>query len=73
MKMSELFEGGMPQSVIKHKQALAAKSPEDLHKGFKEVADRDGKTVESVARATAWRHGHGEGSGHYWDKIKHIK
>jgi len=73
----QLEEGGMPSSVIKHKQALAAKTPEQLHAGFKEVAGRMGKSVEHVARSTAWSHGYGKGAGqgssHYYDKIKHLE
>ena len=72
-----LEEGGMPSSVIKHKQRLAAKTPEELHAGFKEVADRMGKSVEHVARSLAWSHGYGKGQGqgssHYYDKVKHLE
>ena len=78
MKEAEqIEEGGMPSSVIKHKQSLATKSPEQLHAGFKEVAGRMGKSVEHVARSTAWSHGYGkgegQGSGHYWNKVKHLE
>ena len=73
----QLEEGGMPSSVIKHKQRLAAKTPEELHAGFKEVADRMGKSVEHVARSLAWSHGYGKGQGqgssHYYDKVKHLE
>jgi len=73
----QLEEGGMPSSVIKHKQSLATKTPEQLHAGFKEVAGRMGKSVEHVARSTAWSHGYGkgegQGSGHYWNKVKHLE
>jgi len=73
----QLEEGGMPSSVIKHKQSLATKTPEQLHAGFKEVAGRMGKSVEHVARSTAWSHGYGKGegkgSGHYWNKVKHLE
>jgi len=72
----QIDEGGMPSSVIKHKQSLASKSPEELHAGFKEVAKRMGKSIEHVARSTAWSHGYGKGQGqgssHYYDKIKHL-
>jgi hypothetical protein len=72
-----LEEGGMPSSVIKHKQSLATKTPEQLHSGFKEVAGRMGKSVEHVARSTAWSHGYGKGEGkgsaHYWNKVKHLE
>lgn len=68
---------GMPSSVIKHKQRLAAKTPEELHAGFKEVAQRTKKSVEEIARSTAWGHGYGKGEGkgsaHYWNKIKHLE
>jgi hypothetical protein len=73
----QLEEGGMPSSVIKHKQSLATKSPEELHANFKEVSKRIGKSVEDTARSTAWSHGYGKGegkgSGHYWNKIKHLE
>ena len=73
----QIEEGGMPSSVIKHKQSLATKSPEQLHSGFKEVAGRMGKSVEHVARSTAWSHGYGKGEGkgsaHYWNKVKHLE
>jgi len=73
----QIEEGGMPSSVIKHKQSLATKTPEQLHAGFKEVAGRMGKSVEHVARSTAWSHGYGKGegkgSGHYWNKVKHLE
>jgi len=72
----KIKEAGMPSSVIKHKQALASKTPEALYAGFKQVADKQGKSVESLARSAAWRHGYGKGNGqgsaHYWDKIKHL-
>lgn len=72
----KIREAGMPSSVIKHKQALASKTPEALYAGFKQVADKQGKSVESLARSAAWRHGYGKGNGqgsaHYWDKIKHL-
>ena len=78
MKEAEqIEEGGMPSSVIKHKQSLATKSPEELHANFKEVSKRIGKSVEDTARSTAWSHGYGKGegkgSGHYWNKIKHLE
>jgi len=76
-EVEHIEEGGMPSSVIKHKQSLATKSPEELHAGFKEVANRIGKSVEDTARSTAWSHGYGKGegkgSGHYWNKIKHLE
>ena len=72
-----LEEGGMPSSVIKHKQSLATKTPEQLHANFKEVAGRMGKSVEHVARSLAWSHGYGKGAGqgssHYYDKVKHLE
>ena len=78
MKEDEhLEEGGMPSSVIKHKQSLATKTPEQLHANFKEVAGRMGKSVEHVARSLAWSHGYGKGQGqgssHYYDKVKHLE
>ena len=34
---------------------MAAKTPEELHAGFKEVAARLNRTVEDQARRTAWK------------------
>ena len=77
MQKENVVSEGMPSSVIKHKQALAAKTPEELHAGFKEVAQRTKKSVEEIARSTAWGHGYGKGEGkgsaHYWNKIKHLE
>lgn len=69
----DVNETSMPAGVIKHKQRLANRTPEELHAGFKEVANRQGKSIEDVARSTAWRHGYGKMSDHYWKKISHIK
>jgi hypothetical protein len=79
-----LDEGArMPSSVIKHKQKLGAMTPEELHTHFSKrheynsqnvpntYADR-AKSMEKDARMTAWRHGHGHMSSHYWDKIKNV-
>jgi hypothetical protein len=72
MKLRELAEGGMPASVIQLKTKLNGMTPEDLHTRFKEVAERTGKSVEDAAKETAWRHGYGKLSPHYWNKIKHL-
>ncbi len=68
-----LAEGGMPSGVIRHKQKLGGMSPEELHAYFKSASATNGKPVEHLARSTAWRHGYGEMSSHYWDKIKHLQ
>lgn len=73
MKVFELLEGAMPSSVIKHKEAMAQKTPEQMHKDFKEVSSRTGKSVKDLALSAARRHGHGDGSTKYWDKIKHLE
>jgi len=72
----DICEGGMPPGVIKHKQKLDAMEPHELHAYFKTSNARTStgtQSVEYAARKTAWRHGYGEMSGHYWNKIKDIK
>ena len=52
---------------------MAEKTPEQMHQGFKEVAGRQNKSVEHVARSMAWSHGYGKMSGHYWNQVKHLE
>ena len=59
-------EGGMPSSVIKHKERLA-------HMTDQELADRHGDTGEETLRQMAWRHGYGKMSSHYVDRIRRAK
>ena len=59
-------EGGMPASIIKHKQKLAKMTDKELADRFK---DKDEKTL----RQMAWRHGHGHMSSHYWDRAQKGK
>jgi hypothetical protein len=69
----EVVSESMPSGVIKQKQRLATLSAQELIAHFSEVAQKQNKSIEQVTRSTAWRHGFGENSGHYWDKIKHLK
>ena len=67
MRLLELMqEGGMPASVIKHKQRLANMTD-------KELADRHGDTDETRLRQMAWRHGYGKMSSYYVDRVKKGK
>lgn len=63
-------EGGMPSSVIKHKQKLSEMSNEDLAKRFTTLAKEQNRKPEDLARSTARSHGYGKNSSHYWDRIK---
>ena len=56
-------EGGMPASIIKHKQKLANMSDEELADRFKDFD-------EQRLRQMAWRHGYGKMSSHYLDRVK---
>ena len=56
-------EGGMPASIIKHKEKLAHMSDEELADRFK---DFDEKRL----RHMAWGHGYGKMSSHYLDRVK---
>ena len=60
-------EGGMPSSVIKHKQKLAMMTD-------KELADshHGGKDEDSL-RKMAWSHGYGKMSSHYLDRVRKGK
>ena len=60
---TQINEGGMPASVIKHKQKLASMSPEELKKKF---AGKSEEHLKSMAR----RHGYGKDSDVY---SKHVK
>ena len=70
--LKDLAEGGMPSSVAALKTKLNSSTPEELHARFKEIADRTGKSIETLARETAWRHGYGKMAAHYWNKIKDL-
>ena len=76
MPESGVSEAGMPSSVIRHKQSMAEKTPEELYARFKNAAERFGpatpETMEKLAREMAWRHGYGKMSDHYWKKFKHL-
>jgi hypothetical protein len=56
-------EGGMPASVIKSKQRYANMSDEEL-------ADRFKGADEKTLRQMAWRHGYGNMSSHYLDRVQ---
>lgn len=70
--MNNVSEGGMPQSVIRSKERLAAMTPEQLKAHFEQIAMAQNKQIQDVATAAAWRHGFGKGSLAYWNKIKDI-
>ena len=76
MPESGVSEAGMPSSVIRHKQSMAEKTPEELYARFKNAAERFGpatpEAMEKLAREMAWRHGYGKMSDHYWKKFKHL-
>ncbi len=59
----EVEEGGMPASIIKHKEKLAHMSDEELANRFKDFD-------EQRLRQMAWRHGYGKMSSHYLDRVK---
>lgn len=69
-------EGGMPSSVIKHKQRLSVMSDEELANTIKQLwqsrQERGWKkeTIEDLARNMAWRHGYGKLSDKYWSRIQ---
>ena len=56
-------EGGMPSSVIRHKQKLSDMTD-------KELADRFKDFDEETLRQMAWRHGYGKMDSHYWDRVQ---
>ncbi len=58
-------EGGMAASVIKSKQKYANMSDEEL-------ADRFKGADEKTLRQMAWRHGYGNMSSHYLDRVKNV-
>ena len=61
--VTALHEGGMPASIIKHKQKLAMMSDEELADRFKDFD-------EDKLRHMAWSHGYGKMSSHYWDRVQ---
>ena len=58
-------EGGMPSSVIKSKQKYANMTD-------KELADRFKGADQKTLRQMAWRHGYGNMSSHYLDRVKNV-
>jgi 5'(3')-deoxyribonucleotidase len=70
MKINEieqtLVAERMPASVIKSKQTYANMSDQELADRFK---GKDEKTL----RQMAWRHGYGNMSSHYLDRVKSVK
>lgn len=71
----EIVDEGMSASTIKQKQKLSYMSPDELHSHFKSVlkANPQHNSVENAARSSAWSHGYGKNSGHYWNQIKHLE
>lgn len=69
------LDEGMSASTIKQKQKLSYMSPDELHSHFKSVlkANPQHNSVENAARSSAWSHGYGKNSGHYWNQIKHLE
>ena len=61
--VTALHEGGMPASIIKHKQKLAMMSDEELADRFKDFD-------EDRLRRMAWGHGYGKMSSHYLDRVR---
>jgi hypothetical protein len=64
--MSDVTEGGMPQSVIKSKQKYADMSDQEFYTAHKDKSEDDLKSM-------AWRHGYGKGSDHYVNRHKKGK
>jgi hypothetical protein len=64
-KNKAIKEGGMPSSIIKHKQKLAMMTD-------KELADRFKGYDEKKLRQMAWSHGYGNMSSHYLDRVKNV-
>jgi hypothetical protein len=62
-KNVEIKEAGMPSSVIKHKQKLAGMTNSELADRFKDKSDDELKRM-------AWRHGYGNMSSHYVNRVK---
>lgn len=67
--MRGLVDEGMPSSIIKHKNKLGSMKDDELRSHFERIAKTTGKTPEEVARQTAWRHGYGHNSDHYWKRV----
>jgi hypothetical protein len=61
----EVREAGMPQSVLKNKQKLAGMTDAELASHLK------GKSDDELKRM-AWRHGYGNMSPHYVNRIKKV-
>jgi hypothetical protein len=60
-------EGGMPSSVIKHKQKLAMMTDKEL------ANSHHGERDEESLRKMAWSHGYGKMSSHYLDRVRRGK
>jgi len=65
LRTNQSKKGGMPSSVIKSKQRYANMSDEEL-------ADRFKGADEKTLRQMAWRHGYGNMSSHYLDRVKNV-
>jgi len=63
---SEVIAEGMPSSVAKSKQRLADMTDE-------EFAEKYGDKSEEQLRQMAWRHGYGNMSPHYWNRVQKGK
>ena len=59
----QIDEGGMPPSVIKHKQRIKSMSPQEFYQAHKDKSEAD---LKSMAR----RHGYGQDNKVYVDKHK---
>lgn len=62
---TEIREAGMPQSVLRNKQKLAGMTDAELADHLK------GKSDDELKRL-AWRHGYGNMSPHYVNRIKKV-
>ena len=62
-EVEQMDEGGMPPSVIKHKQRIKSMSPQEFYQAHKDKSEAD---LKSMAR----RHGYGQDNKVYVDKHK---
>ena len=72
LKKQGVAEGGMPASVIRAKERMAQASDEELYSKFQELSSKTGRSVQELALSMARRHGYGQDSGKYWDRISHL-
>jgi hypothetical protein len=72
LKKQGVAEGGMPASVIRAKERMAQASDEELYSKFQELSSKTGRSVRELALSMARRHGYGQDSGKYWDRISHL-